>query len=66
MVFSKIMEALRFLGPAAVSHYSSRFSTVLSFPLHSLSPLSNHSSGNLVVLASSQFKHAGYGYTHFC
>ena len=29
--------------------------TVLSFPLHSLSPLSNHSSGNLVVLASSQF-----------
>ena len=38
----------------------------LSFPLHSLSSLSNPSYGNLVLSKSSQFKHAGYGDTRFC
>ena len=65
MVFSKIVEALLYICPASVSHYSSRFSTVLSFPLHSLSPLANPSCENLVVLTSSQFQPAGCGYTCF-
>ena len=58
MVFSKIMEALIFgLFP--------QLGTVLSFPLHSLSPLANPSCENLVVLTSSQFQPAGCGYTCF-
>ncbi|MFS2664450.1 hypothetical protein AAH091_04575, partial [Candidatus Bacteroides intestinigallinarum] len=44
--------------------YFPSLGTVLSFPLHSLSPLANPSCENLVVLASSQFQQAGCGYTH--
>ena len=68
MVFSKIMEALLFSIHSPDSAYFRAFSqlgTVLSFPLHSLSPLANPSCENLVVLTSSQFQPAGCGYTCF-
>ena len=69
MVFSKIMEALLFsLYMALILPIFGLFpqlGTVLSFPLHSLSPLANPSCENLVVLTSSQFQPAGCGYTCF-
>jgi len=66
MVFSKIMEALLYIALILpIFGLFSSFGTVLSFPLHSLSPLANPSCPNLVVLASSQFQQAGCGYTSF-
>ena len=69
MVFSKIVESLLFsLYMALILPIFGLFpqlGTVLSFPLHSLSPLANPSCENLVVLTSSQFQPAGCGYTCF-
>ncbi|MCD8228406.1 MAG: hypothetical protein LUD70_14300, partial [Bacteroides ovatus] len=63
MIFS-LLQSFPWRQIRPIFGYFSSLGTVLSFPLHSLSPLANPSCENLVVLASSQFQQAGCGYTH--